>query len=94
MNRIKVLHKQTLFDIAIQYCGTSESVFDIAKLNNKSITAELSPGEELVIPDTDYGFKEVVKYFVTEKKKIATRETTSNTSNESNNYGLPLIFPF
>lgn len=64
MNQIAILNNQSLFDIALRYCGTAEAVWDILMLNGLSITDELIPGQILLIPEKDYGFQEVVNYFI------------------------------
>lgn len=43
----KVVVKQSLLDIAIQCCGSVEAVFDIAVLNDLSITDELVVGKAI-----------------------------------------------
>jgi len=47
---MKVLSRQSVFDLAIQQCGCIEAAFDIAQLNNISITDDLLPGQELLMP--------------------------------------------
>lgn len=51
MRIIKAQQGQNLFDIAIQTMGSVMGVLLIADENDLSITAELSPGQELRIPD-------------------------------------------
>jgi len=41
---------QSLFDVAVQHCGSTSAVFDIAVLNGLSITDKLLPGTTLLIP--------------------------------------------
>ena len=48
---MKALSGQTLFDIAIQSCGSAEAAFKLAVLNGMSVTDDLVPGQELVMPD-------------------------------------------
>lgn len=56
----KVLTGQSLFDIAIQECGTVEEAFAIALANDVSISAELTagtklnPGQSVDVRVTDY----------------------------------------
>lgn len=88
--KIKVLQNQTLFDIAIQYYGKTEAVFDIALLNNIGITDVLYAGLELLLPDIDYGFKEVVTYLKNEKVIPATADNDSYLTLE---YMLNQSFP-
>ncbi|MCD7973985.1 MAG: hypothetical protein LUG18_15215 [Candidatus Azobacteroides sp.] len=61
MRNIIVRNKQTLFDLAIQYCGQAESVFDVALANGLSITDRLTPGETLKMPPVEK--KRIVEYF-------------------------------
>lgn len=51
MNTINALSRQTLADIAIEYCGNFEAVIDIARANDISITATLTAGQPIIIPD-------------------------------------------
>ena len=69
---IIVLHNQTIIDIAIQYFGTAEAAFDIALMNQLSITDDIEPGQILHVPNLDYGSTEIVKYFLANKKQPAT----------------------
>lgn len=78
--QIIALNNQTLQDISIRYCGTLSALFDIALLNDISITDEITPGQKLNIPDKDYGFKEVVNYFEQNKVQPATSLTDENIS--------------
>jgi len=48
--KIKVLPGQSLIDIAIQYGGSITTIFDIAGMNQLSVTSELQAGQELDIP--------------------------------------------
>lgn len=92
MTKIKVLHNQSLFDIAIQYFGTTQAVFDIAVLNNISITESLLVGSELQLPEKDYGFGEVVKYFKSNNIKAATKTTEPGIPGDLE-YVLPQTLP-
>lgn len=74
MTTIKVLHNQTIFDIAIQYFGTVEATYHIAMLNDISITDVLPVSLELMLPEKDYGFNEVVNYYRSNKIAPATAD--------------------
>lgn len=50
---IIVLNSQTFQDIALQYAGDVTKAFLIAKVNGKSITDDLIPGETLILPNMD-----------------------------------------
>lgn len=48
---MKVLHNQSLLDFTLHHCGTLEVLFEAAIVNGKSITSELVPSEELIVPE-------------------------------------------
>lgn len=48
---IKVLARQSLLDIADKHTGTVLSAFAISVANAVSLTDELEPGTELIIPN-------------------------------------------
>ncbi len=58
---IIVKQGQTLFDIALQYCGSADAAFEIARINNRNITDDPAPGDVLKLPHVRD--KRVVKYF-------------------------------
>ena len=51
MQTIKVQNRQTIWDIAIQYCGDREAAFQIAEINDISLTEELTAGFSLLVPE-------------------------------------------
>lgn len=51
MSKATVRLGQTLEDIAVQYLGSDESVFALAQLNGLDLTATLSVGQVLRLPD-------------------------------------------
>lgn len=60
---ITVLNNQSLFDIAIRHTGTIENAFKIAVANGLSLTDELEPGAQLLIPEDVEMNNDVVSYF-------------------------------
>ncbi len=64
-NTVIVKQGQCLFDIAMQTTGSAESVFELASLNNLSITDDLIPGTVLTTPDVSDG--KIVDYYNSEK---------------------------
>lgn len=60
---MRVSTNQSLFDIAIQKCGSIEAVFGIAILNGLSVTDSLGAGLVVMIPDELD--KPVVDYYKT-----------------------------
>ena len=51
MKTINALARQCLADIAIEHCGSFEAVIHIARANNLSITAALTDGQLIHIPE-------------------------------------------
>ena len=51
MRKATVRVNQTLVDIAVQYCGSVEAVFELAQMNGLSVTDELTAGQELILPE-------------------------------------------
>lgn len=48
--KVTVLNNQTLFDLAIRYCGSPIAAFAIARANEMSVSAIINAGEEINIP--------------------------------------------
>lgn len=72
---MKVLHNQTILDIAVQHTGNVENCFQIAIANGKSVSDMLSAGiiineSQNVNIDTD-----MVNFFKAKKINPATAET-------------------
>lgn len=61
MTQVTVLNGQTLFDIAIQCCGSVEAAFDIAALNDIGVTSCPAVGSVVTVPDRTN--KKVADYF-------------------------------
>lgn len=66
-------NNQTLIDIAIQYMGSAEHAMKIALENDIEVTATISTGDALVIPDYELSSAEerVVKYLQNKNIKPA-----------------------
>lgn len=69
---LKVLHNQTLLDIAIQEYGTATGVFALAVANEMNVTDTPVAGSVLKIPDWDGKDKDVAGYFKSRKIYPAT----------------------
>ena len=67
---IKALHRQTLTDIATQYLGSADAAYDIAVLNGLSVTDDIVPGTELIMPAIVNA--EIVSYYVNKGIQPAT----------------------
>lgn len=61
MKQIIVKNRQTLWDIALQYCGSAQAALSIARSNNIALTDTPTPGTELTVPDVIN--KKVVEYY-------------------------------
>lgn len=61
MKTITVQSGQSLWDIAVQYCGTTEAAFEIAALKGMMPTAQPKTGETLKVPETVN--KKIVSYY-------------------------------
>jgi hypothetical protein len=48
--QVTVLYQQSIFDLAVQQCGSADAALAIAQMNGKSITDELVVGEVLRVP--------------------------------------------
>ena len=49
--RAEIAKGQTLFDMAVQHCGEASAAFDIAALNNLSLTDTPQAGTMLLLPN-------------------------------------------
>ena len=65
------LNNQSLLDIALQVSGSAEAAYDVALENGKSITDELTPGQELKFTGAQANRK-VVNYYTVNNIKPAT----------------------
>lgn len=70
----EVLNGQTLFDVALQFCGSVEAAFDIASMNDIAVTSYMQPGAVVALPDM--ADKRIVVYYTNNKIKPATEWMT------------------
>jgi hypothetical protein len=75
----KILHNQSILDMAIQHTGTVENSFAIAISNGISISDALSAGLTLDVPDSIQKNTDVYEYFTVKEIKPATAKTEENT---------------
>ena len=68
----KILHNQSILDIAIQHTGTVENSFDIAIANGLSISDALSAGLSLDVPEGLQKNTDVYSYYLAKDIKPAT----------------------
>jgi alpha-galactosidase len=70
-----VKNNETIFDIALQYSGNIDGVFDIQQVNDFEVLQNaLIAGQQLTIPDT-FGTqnKQVTAYLNDKKINLATK---------------------
>lgn len=73
---MKVLRGQTLFDIAIQTCGTTAAAFELAILNGVSLTDDIATDMELsAFPSV--ANSDVVDYYQLKNLQSATLDAAS-----------------
>ena len=51
MKTVTVLPRQTLWDIAVEHCGSADAAPDIARLNGITPTKRLHAGQRIVVPE-------------------------------------------
>ena len=73
-----VLNNQSLIDVAIQHTGTIENAFKIAVANGLSLTEQLEPGAQLIIPEDVQMNNDVVSYFAAKGIQPATGLTEND----------------
>ncbi len=73
--KVTVLDRQSIFDMAVQSSGSAEAAFEVAILNNLSITDDLEAGQELIL--LQIVNKEIATYYANRQLKPATGITES-----------------
>jgi hypothetical protein len=61
---------QCLMDMAVQHCGDATGLFEIAKLNEISMTKEMAIGTEIKIPEAVN--EEIKQWFIDNGYIVAT----------------------
>lgn len=90
MGKVKVLILQNWFDISIQYTGTPNNAFEIAKANNKAVTDDLLVGELIIIPTEIETIKKTLQYFEA-RKIIPATGLTLDIKNILNQTGIGIM---
>ncbi|MGV0830335.1 hypothetical protein ACTS9C_16030 [Empedobacter brevis] len=73
--QIKILHNQTLLDIAIQQYGSATMAIDLAIENNLSLTDNNEVGTPLITETKDVETRLIAEYFQNKGLKPATQLT-------------------
>lgn len=84
---VRVLHNQSLFDIAIQEYGTIEAAFDLALANDMNVTDTLIPGQVLKIPVLRVEDRDIAQYFKSRKIYPSTALPLINESDVEEYFG-------
>jgi hypothetical protein len=71
-----VLDNQDLLDVAVEYCGSADAAYDIALLNDLTVTDDLTPGIELKLPSVVN--KKIASYYKTKGLEPATGITMNS----------------
>jgi hypothetical protein len=78
MKNVPVLYGQTIIDIAIQELGDGNRAFELAQLNNISISDDLNAGQVIVVPDYDLANRYLVQLFSNPSNKPASGDNLSS----------------
>ncbi|MDR0873907.1 MAG: hypothetical protein LBN27_10665 [Prevotellaceae bacterium] len=92
METVKVLDRQSIFDIAVQHIGSAEAEFELALLNGLSLSDEVATGAELILPAPDVAIKTVREYFLNRQLKPATGTTSESIPGGINYMGIEINF--
>ena len=63
METVSIKPHQCLLDISMQQKGSIGALFDLAVVNDRSITDDLTSGSTLLIPDTEIADRRVFQLF-------------------------------
>ena len=77
---ITVQTRQSLFDIALQHCGSSDAAWEIAQLNGLSLTDDIPPGTMLQVPDVVK--PRIVTHYQAQSHIPATNITTKEVAEQ------------
>ena len=89
---IKVRNKQTLYDLSLEYFGSTDYAFEIAFKNNISITQQLFADDVLLMPEIEKN-NTVLQYFKARNIIPATGQTIRKVKYLFD-YELPGEFPY
>lgn len=78
MKTAVTIDNQTIFDIALQYCGNADGALETAIMNELSLTDQLQPGQVLTLPDLP-GNRAMAQYYSVNAIQPATGLTHTET---------------
>ena len=74
---ITVLHNQSLLDLALQHTGSIESIFELAVINGKSVTDDMTAGASLLVEEATTN-KDILAYYTAKNIQPATAFTKAD----------------
>lgn len=80
--KIIILHNQSLLDLALQHTGKVENAFELAMVNELSITDSVEAGERLELPENIAQERDILAYY--QAKNIQPATAVSHTGNTIN----------
>lgn len=86
--QVIALHNQNLLDISIQHTGSVDNCFIIAVANGLCISDDLTPGQEIVIPDDVVINNEILNYYTAKEIQPATAYPLSAGEETEENGGI------
>ncbi|AXG70426.1 hypothetical protein KORDIASMS9_02666 [Kordia sp. SMS9] len=63
MKTVTVIDRQNVFDIALQVYGDARAARDIAKANQINETDDLTPGQKISLPESQYTNTDVLQFY-------------------------------
>lgn len=87
MKTVKILHGQTLIDIAVQEMGDASKAIALAALNEINVTDRLVAGETIEVPDYDKSNRSIVNLFADDANKPASDLSGNETSDVPSGIG-------
>ena len=87
----KVLHNQSILDIAIQHTGSVFNAFAIATANNMAVSETLIAGNYISIPDNVLNDESILNYYNAKNIKPATSLTDVQSVIEYKGIGYMII---
>lgn len=77
---VTALNNQSLLDLALQHTGTIESIFELAVLNEKSVTDDMVAGASLNVPPLSGGARngDILAYYTAKNLQPATAFTKAD----------------
>ncbi|MBQ9434525.1 MAG: hypothetical protein IJU33_00150 [Bacteroidales bacterium] len=74
--KVTVRDRQSVFDLALRWCGDAEVAFAIAELNDMSVSEQIDPDTEIEVPSVME--RRVVEYYKQNSIEPATMVEDTN----------------